>query len=328
MNNVVKMQTTTPLRPVDLNSKQLDLVHRTIAKDCNSEEFDMFIEVARRIGLDPFRRQIYCNIYNKNKPAKRQMVLITGIDGFRAVADRNGNYRPDENEPEITTLEELKEPLANPRGIDKAVVTVHKQDREGNWHPVRGVARWDEFAPLDEGYDEEDRGEQWPDGNKKMTRVPNGKLQLDPKNKFWQRMPHLMLAKCAEAQALRRGWPEDLSGIYAPEEMHHADTIELTASEVVEEHATLQRLQQTRTAGTILFLWAAGEPLEPVPLGELGDRCMAFISASESATELERWKDTNVHAMREFWARAKSDALEVKKAMERRIVELSKPMEE
>jgi hypothetical protein len=30
-------------------------------------------------------------------------------------------------------------------------------------------------------------------------------------------MPFLMLAKCAEAQAIRKGWPEDLSNTFAGE---------------------------------------------------------------------------------------------------------------
>jgi hypothetical protein len=46
------------------------------------------MEVARRVGLDPFRRQIYAVVYNKDKPKKRKMSIITGIDGFRAVAAR------------------------------------------------------------------------------------------------------------------------------------------------------------------------------------------------------------------------------------------------
>lgn len=36
---------------------------------------------------------------------------------------------------------------------------------------------------------------------------------------IWREKPRVMLAKCAEARALRRAFPADLSGLYAPEEM-------------------------------------------------------------------------------------------------------------
>jgi phage recombination protein Bet len=44
---------------------------------------------------------------------------------------------------------------------------------------------------------------------------------------FWSRMPEHMLAKVAEALALRAAFPHDLSGVYAPEEMgEHGAVIE------------------------------------------------------------------------------------------------------
>lgn len=43
---------------------------------------------------------------------------------------------------------------------------------------------------------------------------------------MWHRMPHTMLAKCAEALALRKGFPRQLAGVYSEEEMAQADRLE------------------------------------------------------------------------------------------------------
>lgn len=78
---------------------------------------------------------------------------------------------------------------ANPR---KATVSVYKLIG-GVRCPFTATARWDQYYPGDtQGF-------------------------------MWRKMPHLMLGKCAEALALRKAFPAELSGVYVAEEMEQVD---------------------------------------------------------------------------------------------------------
>jgi len=58
---------------------------------------------------------------------------------------------------------------------------------------------------------------------------------------IWKKMPRVMLAKCAEARALRRAFSSDLSGLYAAEEMDQAQRDDAPAARMTVDITPVQR---------------------------------------------------------------------------------------
>lgn len=321
------MNAVVPIRPTDAyTGAQLSLIRQTVAKDCNEGEFNLFVTVAKRAGLDPFRKQISALVFSKGDAEKRRMSIITGIDGLRAIAARSGRYRPDEDEPRYEYDADLKG-AANPLGLVKASVRIWIADaaREGGWRPVAGVAYWDEFAPMKEevegGFDWIDTGEVWADSGKpKRKKVPRKEgaeviRQLDTSGQ-WGKMPRVMLAKCAEAQALRKAFPEDLSGLYEAAELDQAQAGELLPSEVVNAVQIDDRMARIGAGGAITFQLTPNGPLEPIPVGQVADRVLATVNDFTVFAQIDWFESANTYPLREFWARSPGDALAVKKELE------------
>lgn len=308
MSNVTRFQPSNS--PVSLTPAQIALARRTVAADANDDEFSLFIHTAQHLRLDPLRRQVYCFVFSKNDPKKRRMSIVTSIDGFRSIAARSGDYRPDEEEPTYETDPALKG-LTNPVGLVKATVRCWKF-AHGGWHKVTASAYWDEAAPLKEEWAEDETG----------RRRPTGKMTLDTSGN-WAKMPRLMLAKVAEALCLRKGWPDDFANVYAHEEVDKARFEDLTPAEIAAEAASEERLQRIGGIHTILIDWMDDQPLCAVPVGQVADRVMDFIRQNrEEPSVIAQWQIKNTHSLREFWARSPSDALEVKKAIEAASAEI------
>lgn len=292
----------------DLSPRQIALVQQTVAKDCNPDEFNLFMEAARSYGLDPFRKQIMPLVFGKNArdPSKRRMSIVVSRDGLRVIAQRCGNYRPASDKAEWEVDPSLIGPT-NPKGLISCTVYLWQQDNTGAWFKVKGEAEWDEFAPV---------AEEWADDGT-GNRRPTGKKVLDASGN-WAKMPKVMLEKCAEAQALRAGWPDQFGSIYAEEEMDRAKAIDLTATEIVEHEREEQRLKAIGGADAITVTWGDGWALENLPLGQFADRAAEFIRDSDAQT-VSRWQQANKAGLQQFWARSPADAHELKKLIEAKV---------
>jgi len=302
------MGALTTLRPTEATyaPSALALIKRTVASDCNDDEFSMFIHMARSLHLDPLRRQIYAFVFSKDNPAKRRMSIITGIDGFRAIAERTGNYRPDEDEPTYEIDDALKS-QNNPAGIVKATVRVWKYSH-GGWHKVTAAAYWDEYAPLKE---------EWAYDEARGKKQPTGKFSLDTSGN-WPKMPRVMIAKCAEALALRKAWPDDFSNVYAAEEIDRARVLDATPAELAAQGEVDARMERIGGPALTVDWLVEHAPLDRVPVGQFADRAMAFLREhAEEPSQILMWREKNRHTLKEYWAHAKGDALELNKQIER-----------
>lgn len=270
------------------DARQLDLIRRTVASDCNQSEFDMFIHICRAVRLDPLRRQIYAFVFSKDKPW-RQMTVVTAIGGYRAIAERTSAYRPDDRTPRYEHGE--KDAKTNPLGITRCEVTVYKHSH-GEWFPVVGEAWWDEYVPLKNGV-------------------------IDDKKTGWLKMPRIMIAKCAEANALRKAWPDDFAGLQVEEEIDR-QMVDITPSAAADQAATDAKLSLIGGKDALTIDWCNGDPLARLALSEFAERVLAFANdKSVSPTELRVFWHRNLPARAEFKAKSGSDYLELQKEVER-----------
>jgi len=292
----------------DMTPKQISLVKNTVAKDCNNEEFDLFCEVARAKGLDPFLGQIIPMVFNKDKADKRKMTIIISRDGQRVIAQRCGDYRPASKPAIYETDKAMMSPI-NPQGIISATTFLWKQDpKSGEWYEVAGQSFWDEFAPV---------SDEWVYDQEAGKRKPSGKKTLDSSGN-WCRMPRLMIAKCAEMQALRAGWPEQFTGLYDEAEMDRAKVLDMTATEIVEQDRQDNRMRAIGGKDSITVWWEDGFALENIPDGQFVDRVIEHLKTTHPG-KIAKWQDTNRAALQMFWARHPGDALALRKMIDAAI---------
>lgn len=122
--------------------------------------------------------------------------IQTSIDGFRVIAERSGDYAG-QDEPIFGEDPKTGEMFCK--------VTVYRFRNDTRYPAAVGVAYWKEYCPQS--------GQDF----------------------MWKKMPHTMLAKVAEALALRKAYPQDLSGLYTGDEMAQADKPENVINDVPEE---------------------------------------------------------------------------------------------
>lgn len=257
--------------------EMLQVVRNTCANGSTDAEFAVFCYHAKKSGLDPLARQIY-----SIQRDKKQTIMV-GIDGLRLIAHRTGLYQG-QTAPEFCGADGVWHDV----WLDEK--TPPKACRIGVWcHgfrvPTYGVALFREYA---------------------QTKLEGGLTYI------WRTKPAIMIAKCAEALALRKAFPANLSGLYTAEEFQEADTtpdmaqepqgIKLVKHEEVKPEATATKepektAEAAEAAEEIKQLKQKIEE-NSIRLAEYGDarkpeveKYEAWVLASGDLLKLKRWND-------------------------------------
>lgn len=188
MDNKITVKQETAIT-AGMTREQIELIKATVARGASDNELKLFLYTANRTGLDPLTKQIHFikrRVWNSQQQAYDEVGTIqTGIDGYRVVAARNG----------LAGIEDAVFDSEDGKHPNKATVCVYRLVN-GTRVPFTASARWNEYVQA------------------KKDGTPIA---------MWAKMPYLMLAKVAEALALRKAFPNDLSGVYTNEEMSQAD---------------------------------------------------------------------------------------------------------
>ncbi len=240
-----------------------------VEEDVTNAELAAFLHVCQRRRLDPFTGQIYLIGRWDRQKGRKVYKPQTSIDGFRLIARRAADVSKIDYEYEDTIWFDAKGRkhevwLGNEPPAAAKVVVVR------NGRRFDGVARYSAYVATNaEG-------------------KPTGQ---------WRGMSDHMIAKCAEALALRKAFPEDLGGIYVDEEMEQADNPPVDPDKVVQ--ATAERADRGAVTTDEAWFTDIKDRVEKLRSHEEGQQLWREIN---EARDQRRCAPDDVKDLREYIA--------------------------
>jgi phage recombination protein Bet len=162
----------------------IEVLRNSLYPGAQDDSIKMIIGYCRASGLDPMQKPAHIVPIWDSKAGKMRDVVMPGIGLYRTQAARSGNYAG------VTEPEFGPDVIESLGGVEITYpawckVTVKRALANGAIVEFAAVERW-----------------------KENYAVKGGKDRSTAPNAMWQKRPYGQIAKCAEAQALRKAFPE------------------------------------------------------------------------------------------------------------------------
>lgn len=131
----------------------------------------------------------------------------------------------------------------------------------------------------------------------------------DCPNTMWAKRPFAQLAKCAEAQALRKAFPEIAGGLVTAEEMEGKSFENAKVVNEQEVKKTTQFVDETRKTATENLFNIDGKFVEAMDVHSIISQKIEEIDSQDSLNAYEEWKHHNQHGLAEFAKKNKEMAM-------------------
>lgn len=288
-SNVIQLRTpkgALTIRPgqVDLDSRQVAALV-AIGIDTNKDpgvvhHIRPFMHMCQIRDLDPYAKEAY--LIGRGNGDNRKYTMQVAIDGYRKMAGNTGRFirvkktlwtgQDDDDRTWVRFTDEDGDVVMQRVWFDQwpeargypgaAKVVIEHYDETGRITSTAAIADWKMYAPL---------VDKWHWGERKGEKVYDLDAQgnrIQELTEMWAKGYAHMLAKCAEALAHRRAFPNTMNGVYIHEEMHRAD-----AEERTREQATAREVRRrahaeaTSSAGETV----QGTATETTPAAQTGE---------------------------------------------------------